>query len=519
MTFRPTTIRVRLHLASAIAALGATAISSFATPAFALDPEVTSDTAAQFYDVRGPTGETVLSRRRLTTTLGVSAYDLLDRASLPPDASRNVSELNFRARLRYDADYGASPAEADPTNFDRFVPGFSRGPVDLMYGYLEGRKFLGGYLGFKLGRQYQTDALGWWSFDGGQVKVTTPFYVAVEAYGGLEVRGGMPLSTGRFERDGVWRGDRTGLDRTTYPPFQANDVAPAMGVAVESSGVTWLHGRLAYRRVMNTGASNTSMFASGLTAPTLYDGTRVSSERLGYSLDAALSDLGGAKGGIVYDFYVAKVSSLYASIDWFATKKLTASLDYDYFRPTFDGDSIWNFFQGSPSNDIGLRGSLDMSDYLSLSGSAHLRIFNTDTTQLNTTSSLNTASSVQPYFPSSGVTFDEGFNLSANQHVGENVNSLRVNGNFGKEGDRVGGDLLVQRLLENRFILSGRPSIWQWNDKLRVGRDATSFAFVAGIGYKIAARSKILVEYEIDVNRLVGVRNRGMVWLSVAVTK
>jgi hypothetical protein len=516
VTARPANLRVRLHVASAIAALGTTAISSFVTPAFALDPEVTSDTAAQFYDVRGPTGETVLSRRRLTTTLGVSAYDLLDHANLP---ERNVSELNFRARLRYDADYGASPAEADSTNFDRFVPGFSRGPVDLMYGYLEGRKFLGGYLGFKLGRQYQTDALGWWSFDGGQVKVTTPFYVAVEAYGGLEVRGGMPLSTGRFERDGVWRGDRTGFDPSLYPAFQANDVAPAMGVAVESAGVTWLHGRLAYRRVMNTGASNTSMFASGLTTPTLYDGTRVSSERLGYTLDAALSDLGGAKGGIVYDFYVAKVSSLYASIDWFATKKLTASLDYDYFRPTFDGDSIWNFFQGSPSNDIGLRGSLDMSDYLSLSGSAHLRIFNTDTTQLNTTSTPNTASSVGAYFPSSGVTFDEGFNLSANQHVGENVNSLRVNGNFGKEGDRVGGDLFVQRLLENRFILSGRPSIWQWNDKLRVGRDATSFAFVAGVGYKIAARSKILVEYEIDVNRLVGVRNRGMVWLSVAVTK
>ena len=39
--------------------------------------DITSDTTAQFYDVRSPTGETVLARRRLTTTLGVATYDLL----------------------------------------------------------------------------------------------------------------------------------------------------------------------------------------------------------------------------------------------------------------------------------------------------------------------------------------------------------------------------------------------------------------------------------------------------------
>src|SRR5215472_17225264 len=91
-----------------------------AGPALALEPEVTSDTAAQFYDVRSPTGETVLPRRRLTTTLGVSAYDLIDR---PLDQPMRP-ELSFRARMRYDADYGASPQETDSTNYQRFVTGF-----------------------------------------------------------------------------------------------------------------------------------------------------------------------------------------------------------------------------------------------------------------------------------------------------------------------------------------------------------------------------------------------------------
>src|SRR5258707_585575 len=78
--------------------------------------------------------------------------------------------------------------------------------------------------------------------------------LAFEAYGGLEQRGGLPLSTPRFERDGIWRGDRTGFDPALDPSFQPANIAPAFGVALESAGVTWLHGRVTYRRAYNTGS-------------------------------------------------------------------------------------------------------------------------------------------------------------------------------------------------------------------------------------------------------------------------
>ena len=73
----------------------------------ALEPEITAETSAQFYDVRSPTGETIVPRRRLTSTLGVAAYDLMGaRPWIVPDAAaRGQGELLFRARLRYDADY------------------------------------------------------------------------------------------------------------------------------------------------------------------------------------------------------------------------------------------------------------------------------------------------------------------------------------------------------------------------------------------------------------------------------
>jgi hypothetical protein len=483
--------------------------------AHALDGEVTSDTAAQFYDVRSPTGETVIQRRRVTTTLGVSAYDLIDRAS----GDLHAPELLFRARMRYDADYGTDPSTTDVTNFGRLVPGYSRGPIDLMYGYVEGRRFLRGWLGFKVGRQYVIDSLGWYAFDGGELRITTPFFLAAEVYGGLEVRGGMPLSTPRWERDGIWRGDRTGYDPSLYPSFQPDDVAPVVGASLESVGVTWLHGRLTYRRVLNTGASNESEFASGLTTPVVYTGSRVSQERLGYSVDATLSDLGGARAGLAYDLYLAKFASIYASADAFVGKRLTLSLDYDYYQPTFDADSIWNFFMGMPMNDVGLRGTVLATDKLTLSAGAHAKIYTLQTEEETANASVNIQSSNPSYFPSSNLAFDGGGNVNARYRWQEGWLGMNGAGNFGGGGDRVGADVYAERLLESRYILQARASLWQWNDKIRPDRDATSLGYVAGVGYAFAPRARALFELEHDMNRIVGQRFRAMIWFTVAVTK
>jgi hypothetical protein len=482
------------------------------------DVEVTGDLAAQFYDVRSPTGETILPRRRLVATLGVAAYNLLG----VHEGDVNAAALSFRSRLRYDADYGAIGAEADPKAFDSVVPGFARGPVDLMYGYVEGRRFLGGWLGFKLGRQYVTDALGWWSFDGAEASATTPFFVKAEAYGGLEQRGGMPLSTSRFEAGGIWRGDRTGYDPSLYSAFQPAAVAPALGVALESAGVTWIHGRATYRRVYNTGASNVSEFASGLYAPARYDGLRVSSERLGYAVDATLADLGGAKAGIVYDLYRASVTSIYASLDGYLGQKVAVSADYDYYVPWFDGDSIWNFFASEPKSDLGLRANVDVDRRLSVAGSAHLRILTVQTAPFDPLGNSQPLASpnynaAATYFPTNGHPFDEGGNLSLRWRTGETALGLRGSGNFGDEGQRVGADATAERTFETRYVLSGRAGVWQWDDKLRPDRSATGFNYVAALGYRFAPRSQGSVEWEHDMNRLAGQRFRLMFLLAVAV--
>jgi len=82
-------------------------------------------------------------------------------------ASRAHLTLNAVARLRLDADFGIDPAEQSPSRPDRFVPGLEEAAFDMMMAYVEGAGYAGGLLGFRLGRQYVVDPLGWWSFDGG----------------------------------------------------------------------------------------------------------------------------------------------------------------------------------------------------------------------------------------------------------------------------------------------------------------------------------------------------------------
>ncbi len=508
-------------LLGAVTALGV--VATWSVEARAVDGEVTSDTSAQFYDVRSPTGETVLTRRRLTTTLGVSAYDLLER----PEGDVMAPDLSFRARVRYDADFGLNGASFDPTNATQFVPGglgSAQGAVDLMYAYLEGRRFLHGVLGFKLGRQYVVDALGWWSFDGGEVSATTPWFVKAEAYGGFEQRGGMPLSTARYESEGVWRGDRTNFDPSLYPQFQPAAVAPAFGVALESTGVTWLHGRLTYRRVYDTGSSNLTEYASGLYSPAVYTGGRISSEKVGYAVDGTIATLGGFKAGIVYDLYNVEVTNIYGTLDAYAGKRVTVSADYDYYVPTFDADSIWNFFAGEPMNDLGLRANWDVNDRLSVAGGGHLRVFTVQTAPFDPGNGAaytpSTNYSVNgTYFPTNGHPFDEGANVSARWRTGETLVTLRGSGNFGDEGDRVGADVYAQHVWDTRYLASLRTGVWQWDDKLQPDRSTASFNYVAGVGYRFAPRARTLVEWEHDINGIVGNRFRLMIWLTMAVSK
>lgn len=484
--------------------------------AWAQPTAITSDTSAQFYDVRSPSGLVVLPRRRVTTTFAVATANLLDE---PASASmrRPAPQVYFRARLRYDVDAGIRNGEREEDSPKTLVPSTLQEPVDLMYAYLEGHRFARGTLGFRLGRQYVTDPLGFYSFDGAWVRFGPVAQFSTEAYLGLEQRGGLPLSTSRWEADGVWRGRPTDLDQNLYGVYGPAGLAPVYGAAVDASPVPLTHARLSYRHVDNTGPGSSLFIVEGIEPPGRFDKPRTSQERLGVSIDGTLPRVGSVRGLIVHDFLLKRMMNVQGTVDAFLSQKVTLSGFYDRFQPSFDGDSVFNFFATEPSDDIGFRGVWNASDQWTFSGGGNLRIFR----QGVVTSAAKGRS--MPFEESNAVassrfTFNQGGHALLRYRFGDGSVSLRGLSNWGDQGERHGGELGGHRTLDGRILLDGRASLWHWSDTLRPDRDATSMSYVASLGYLFSSRARGTVEWEHSINRLVGQRFRTMVWLSVPVT-
>ncbi len=498
------------------AALGAAAAALVfvAADAQAYDAEVDASVTGQAYQLRGLTGDPVLSRRRVTSTLQLGVYDL------GGDGKKEGPQLTFRTRMRLDTDFGYAREEyalGKDLVTSRFVPLLQPAPVEMMYGYLEGRRYLGGYLGFKLGRQYLSDPLGWYGFDGGLVRVTTPFYVAFEAYGGFESRAALPFTTrtqiGRFEAPGMVRMDRSELPLSGYPSVQPAGLAPTYGLALESAGPTWIHGRFTYRKAWNTGTSYVGGNGAllGPDAMGIYDARRVSSERLGWGVNVTPLDLLGVRGNLVYDLYGQRFSDVEAGLDLYLGKHVDVSVDYTYFRPIFDADSIFSVFGFEPMDDVSARVDVRPTDRFSFGVDGRVRRFHSDDPTSLSGGPVRSVSSLAP-----------GFGGNARYRLPTAIIRGKTYGLFGDQGRRVGGDLLYTQQLGRRLSVDAQLSLWNFLDRLRVDgagnpREATSVGYLLAAGYQLTPDANAMLQWEHDQNRLVGNRFRVMAVLHLKV--
>jgi hypothetical protein len=504
-----------------LAAVAGGVIGLFATDAAAYDAVVDATFDAQFYDVPSPFGDPIVRRRRYTETLSLRVYGL--EGKYDPKGP----ELFAVARLRLDADFGQDPAErtayatdlarsANPARLDenRFVPGLQEAPLDIMTAYVEGRRFFGGLFGFRAGRQYVVDALGFWSFDGGLVRLSTPAHVNVEAYGGFEQRGGLPmLATSRFEADGVYRGDRTNLALNTWPSFlEEARLAPAYGAAIESSGLDFLATRLSYRRVINRDVVLASPFPDASGAFVRLSGDRVSTERLGWAATATAKDLGNAHGELVYDLLATRLSIAAGSLDWFATPDLTVGADYDYYLPTFDGDSIWNWFAHFGTTTLRGRARVDVTRHWALAASGGARRFTTEGDPNGAPTNPTAATALTDLLGTAEATF-----RSPDLRAG-----LRLSDEHGDRGARRGADLSLSRLFDNAtYEASSIVSFYRFDDPLRSDaagafpRVANTLTYVLGAGYRPLPVFRVGAELEHSMSELVGHRFRALLTLGL----
>ena len=477
--------------------------------AFTTEVDATLD--AQFYSLQSPYGSPLVQRRRYTQTLALNLYDLqADRRPLGPT-------LAFKSRMRLDADFGQRPEERNPDSAS-YIPGLVEAPLDVMYAYLEGQRYFDGALGFRLGRQYVVDSLGFWSFDGAELMLTTPAYLAFELYAGFEQRGGLPmLSSSRFEAGGVSRGDRSGLAFGQSPSFlQESKLAPAYGFAIESSGVSFLQSRFSYRKVINRDAVLVSPFMDNGGGLTYALGDRTSSERLGYSLRLDKTNLGALLGSIVYDLYVRRVSQYNAGLDWFVTDRALIGASLDYFLPTFDGDSIFNWFAHRGTTSATLRGDLAFSRQFELAASGGVRMFTTEGDPASYASAADSSKN--------GRTFDYLGTFGGRYRFWDGSLALNTMAEAGDAGHRYGADVTGRKQFDGGYYDTlAVLSLYDWEDALRPDRSATSFSYVLGGGinpnFLSFSRGRLGVEWEHTMNHLVGLRFRALATLNFTVLR
>ncbi len=486
--------------------LGVLSVASFSRRAVSAETRVQADFTAQFYDVVSPWGDPVVRRRRYTHTLALDVSDI-DGAH-----EYRSPELAFHTRMRLDADLGQYGAERDPDQLNRYIPGLEEAPLDLMVAYLEGSHYLHGVLGFRIGRQVVLDSLGWWSFDGMLLRLDAPRLVGFLIYAGFEQRGSAPLlSTSRYEADGVLRGDRGDLEQNEWPFYlEQSKLAPAYGASVESLALGALQARLSYRKVINRDEVVVSPFPDENGNFRTYSSDRTSTERAGLSLSMQHPKLGGLGGDAVVDLFVRRVSDVEAFADWYASEQSVLGLGYQYFLPTFDADSIFNWFVQGSTQSAELHASTRLSPRVDVAARAGVRIYQTETEQ------SRPAPGASP-----GVLVDRMVSGSARYRSNALAARLDAETQWGEIGHRMGSNLSVRRAFDDGYFDTlGRVSLYDYSDALRPERDATSAGYVIGAGASPhvlgVLRSRFGFEWEHWMNRLAGHRFRLLLTLSVS---
>jgi len=376
----------------------------------------------------------LLSRRRLTQYMDLSIFDISPSRWRGDDGDRNL--VFFDVSLRFDSDFGGYFL-GRPTGQDE-IRELKQSQFDILYAFLGGRN-VGGRVDFDLGRQIHFDLVDFFAYDGGDVIVHLRRKLAVEAFGGTEVRGELPLSAPIYELDGTSAGSRDPATR----PGQNSMLRPLAGAAIAGgSDGGPLFVRLAYRRVWSATADR---------LPGEPD-SGVNDEKVSLTWFAGWRDRVQFVGGVRYNLLLAESDDQQAMVKVRTFRRQWLSLEYVYLAPTFDGDSIWNVFSAGAYRDA--RASYELG--LGPEVKAYARGF-------------------ARFFTASGQA--GGGSLGATWRRGRGF--VRADGYWedGYGGRKVGADVSARLALRRTFELEGRLTGYSWrsdqaSDMARATNDA-----------------------------------------------
>ncbi len=455
-------------------------VLAYSANVFAVEYDIHAETYAQAYQARGPYGAPIISARRLTQILTFSTSHQFDDGRGPT--------VLFRFRLRFDGQFGdncggASGRCLDETNFDRtsdWVQGYARRSVDIPYAYLAVNGLAKGRVDFRLGRMMTTDVLGFFLHDGALTRFNVLPWLSLEAYGGLEVRGGFPLSDSRFERDGAARADRGAWDPSVAPWIADRPYAPIVALALEGRALGQYFARATYRRVWSREG--------------------VAEEKLGASVDAAPLVSLRLSGRAVFSVPQRLLSVLGISAEWRQARSLwSLRAGIERLRPSFDQTTIWNAFWMDPIDEA--RGVA--------------------TVQLHPTTHITVTGLGRRYALSEAGPSANAASVVDQYTVGATgaLTLQKPSWEFTVRGTAEGGSLAARGGVDvqtsfqpwrDRVLLNASISLWTNSEPLRAQRNGTSVAIVGGGVLRLTPFARLHVDAELDSNPMVGQRFRVM---------
>ncbi len=392
--------------------------------------------------------------------LYLGAWNLLPNSD---DPYYRGPRLSIEVSLRLDTDFGVGRNESSSTADLYYVPGLMPMQVEAMIAYVDARGLWSDTLDVRAGRQVRVDTLGFFAFDGVETRFHFPGGIGFDTYFGYEVRGGQALGYNQLELDGTDNGGRHGMESDRYPDRTEPSPRPAIGIVLSLNPWSWLDAGVSFRAV-------------GLSMP-------LADERVGGRIG-----LGGepvrAEGRVVWSPLVDTLSEADAELAVTPWDPVVFSVDYHYFKPVFEGDSIFNVFDLSSQNDLGGRIAVRMSERLTSAVWGFTRL-------ADGSAGLDGESS-------DSLVSGAGGGLGGNYRTPVRELSARVSllQEWGESriGGEIGGGQAV--LTGNRLWLRIRCSVWHIDDSFSEYLSGNLAGYILSARLRLSKGAHLLGEFE-----------------------
>ncbi len=430
--------------------------------ASAYEQQVTSTLSAEGYSVQTPDRDPV-SRRRFVEDLQLGAWQLLPGEA---DPYYDGPRLSVDVALRLLGDAGIDRPESDPSRSESYVPGLAPVSFDAMVAYVDAVGLWNDTMDLRAGRQIRIDTLGFFAFDGIDVKMRLPIGLDLSTYLGAEVRGGHVMGYDELELDGTDRGGRRGMADEPYPDREEPGARLAMGTELFIHPSRWFELAAGFRAVgINSGVD------------------QLADERVGAQASLYLGPV-TSMGRFVFSPLVNEFSEADAEIGITPVELVTLYLEYHRFVPVFEGDSIFNVFDLSSQNDLGARVALRLTRTLELATWGFVRL-------------------VDESAGWDGEGEDELFS-GAGGGIGGNYRapvrqiSVRVSGVQEWGESRFGAELGAGHafLTSRRWWVGARVSVWRIEDHFSEMYSGFTAGYVLSTRYDLSHRAHVLGEFE-----------------------